>query len=985
MTDFFISYNKADCTWAEWIAWHLEEAGYTTVLQAWDFRPGSNFVLEMERAAQEAERTIAVLSPDYLAARFTQPEWAAAFARDPTGEKGLLVPVRVRACEPTGLLLQIIYVDLVALDEEAAKAALLAGVSRARARPSAAPGFPGAREVAERPRFPGALPPIWNLPHARNPNFTGREALLAGLRTALTSGQRAALTQAAIHGLGGVGKTQLAVEYAYRHAADYTLVWWVRAEEPVALAADLAALATPLGLPEKDDPEQPVVVAAVRRWLGQHGGWLLILDNAPNPQALRGALPQGGAGHALITSRHEAWRGVASPLLVQEWERPESVAFLQRRTGQDDGAAAAALAEELGHLPLALEQAGAYMDSTGRALAEYLELYRLHRQKLLERGRPSTDYPATVATTWEISFQQVRQASPAAAELLNLCAFLAPDDIPLPLLCAGAKHLPQSLAAAVADPLRCDEAMAALRDYSLLEVRGQNLAVHRLVQAVVRDRLAEKARQKWAAAAVRLVAEAFPSGTDPADVHTWPECARLLPHALAAAGHAEAQPVAGEATARLLNQAGLYLHGRAEFAAARDAFQRALAIDERAYGPDHPTVAIRVNNLGSVLHALGDLAGARAAYERALAIDEQAYGPDHPTVATRVNNLGGVLKSLGDLAGARAAYERALAIAEQAYGPEHPNVATLVNNLGLVLQNLGDLAGARAALERALAIDEQAYGPDHPTVAIRVNNLGSVLHDLGDLAGARAAFQRALAIDERAYGPEHPNVATFLNNLGGVLHDLGDLAGARAAYERALAIDEQAYGPEHPNVARDVNNLGGVLQALGDLAGARAALQRALAIDEQAYGPDHPNVATLVNNLGLVLQNLGDLAGARAALERALAIDEQAYGPEHPNVARDVNNLGMVLKDLGDLAGARAALQRALAIDEQAYGPDHPTVATDVNNLGTVLHALGDSAGALAAFQRALAIRQKFLGDDHPATVRVRNSLAALDNSGGSP
>jgi hypothetical protein len=199
-------------------------------------------VLDMQRAAAEAQRTIAVLSPDYLDARYTQPEWAAAFARDPAGEQGRLLPVRVRPCEPAGMLPQIVYVELVGLQEPAAKQALLVGISRERAKPSTPPRFPPAagRTVPERPRFPAALPPIWNIPHGRNPNFTGRVELLDALERALASTQAAALTQA-IHGLGGVGKTQLAVEYAYRHAVEYELVWWVRAEEPATLAADYAS------------------------------------------------------------------------------------------------------------------------------------------------------------------------------------------------------------------------------------------------------------------------------------------------------------------------------------------------------------------------------------------------------------------------------------------------------------------------------------------------------------------------------------------------------------------------------------------------------------------------------------------------------------------------------------------------------------------------------------------------------------------------
>jgi tetratricopeptide (TPR) repeat protein len=933
MKHFFISYNSADRTWAEWIAWQLEEAGYTTVLQAWDFRPGSNFVLEMQRAAKEAERTIAVLSPDYLGASFPQSEWAAAFRRDPTGEKGILLPVRVRECDLEGLLPQIIYIDLVDLEEAAARDTLLAGVRRKRAKPTAPPGFPGAipRSVPQRPRFPGALPPIWNLPHLRNPNFTGRGNLLAQLRSALTSGQPAALPQA-IHGLGGVGKTQLAVEYAYRHVAEYDLVWWVRAEEPAALAADYAALAQPLDLPEKDDPDQRLVVQTVRRWLGEHDRWLLIFDDARRPEDLRSYLPPGGAGHVLITSRYSAWRGVANPLTVQVMERPESVAFLLKRTGQTDEAAADKLADALGDLPLALAQAGAYIETNRTTFADYLDLFQSRRTELWEDERPPLDYPHTVAITWSLAIDQTGKDSPAGADLLNLCAFLAPDDIPQTLLSEGGEHLPQPLSATVTDPRAMNKAVAALLQYSLMEKTEDALSVQRMVQAVVRDRLPKKARRTWAEAAVRLVNSAFPSG-DTRDVRTWPQCERLLLHALTAAGHAEALQVAPEATAHLLNQVGLYLEERAEFTEAKAALERALTIYEQSLGSEHPYVATALNNLGGMLRTLGDLAGAREAYQRALAIDEAAYGSDHPNVASVVNNLGGVLHDLGDLDGARAHYERALAIAEAAYGSDHPNVASVVNNLGAVLHDLGDLEGARAAYERALAIDEATFGPHHPQVATALNNLGMVLHDLGDLAGARAHLERALAIDEAAFGSDHPNVATDVNNLGLVLQALGDLEGAREAYERAIAIGEATFGPHHPKVAIRVNNLGGVLRELGDLAGARAHLERALGIDEAAFGPHHPEVATDVNNLAGVLYDLGDLAGARAHYERALAIDEAAFGPHHPEVARDVNNLGLVLKDLGDLDGARAAFQRALQICRQSLGEDHPNTVLVRNNL----------------------------------------------------
>jgi tetratricopeptide (TPR) repeat protein len=763
--DFFISYNKADRSWAEWIGWELEEANYTVVIQAWDFRPGSNFILEMQRAATLAERTIAVLSPDYLTSSFTQPEWAAAFAQDPRGEKGILLPVRVRECDLKGLLPQIVYIDLVGTDEGAAREALLKGVVRGRAKPATKPVFPNTsqRAVPKQPRFPNALPPVWNIPHNRNPNFTGRETLLDNLKTALRSGQPAALTQA-IHGLGGVGKTQTAVEYAYSNQSDYEVVWWMRSEEPTTLAADYAALATELGLPEKDEPQQSAIVKAVRRWLTHNTGWLLIFDNATDQASLRTYLPPSATGHVLVTSRDPNWRGLASPLQVEEMERAESVKFLLKRTGLEDESAASPLAEELGDLPLALEQAGAYIEETRTSFSDYLTLFKTHRQKLLQRGSSSTDYPASVATTWELSFQQAKASSPLAEDLMNLFAFFAPDDIPLEIIREGAALLPASLADAVLDPILFNDAIAALRRYSLAEVQDNSfLSIHRLVQAVVRDRLDEEARKTWAQAAVSLVNSIFPDNSD--DVRTWHICSNLLPHALAASEHARELQMVYEAAGRLLNQVGLYLVGRAEYAGSRVAFEQAIVMGEALYGADHPSTAIYYNNLGYVLKNLREFIGARVHLERALTIDQKAYGTDHPDVAIDLNNLGALLDDLGDFGRAQEYFERALAITERVYGKDHAIVATNLNNLGVVLKKQGDLAGARAHHERALAIDEKTYGVDHPNTAIDLVNLGLVLYEQKDFINSRMHFERACRIFRNSLGENHPSTVKAQNDL----------------------------------------------------------------------------------------------------------------------------------------------------------------------------------------------------------------------------
>jgi len=660
--------------------------------------------------------------------------------------------------------------------------------------------YPGTKEPLKQEKPPGK---ISNIPHPHNPNFTGRVDLFDCLSEALASGERAAFTQtSAITGLGGVGKTQLALEYSYRHADDYQVVWWVRSEEPATLAADYAGLALRLDLPEKGTQDQRVTVEAVRRWLEQNGGWLLVFDNAQAPESLGEYLPKTGKGHVIITSRNPNWGGTAKPLPVDVFSRDESVEFLLSRTGQEDGADA--LADALGDLPLALEQAGAYIQETGITLSAYLKLFQERRKELLSRGKPEA-YPDTVATTWDLSFQKAREEVPASADLLNLCSFLAPDNIPKSLLTDGVEHLPELLASAVKDEMALNDAVASLKRYSLMTVSDDSLSVHRLVQAVARDRLSEEERKRWVEAAVRLVNGAFPQESQ--DTRTWPECSVLLPHALATSGNAEEHDVAPEATGRLLNQIGVYLGGRAEFDKAKSVLKQAIETGENIFGPDNSSVAIRVNNLGEVLRNMGDFAGAKKSFERAIVIGEKSLGPDDPSVAVFVNNLGAVLWDMGKLEGAKESFERALEIDEKAFGPNHPNVARDANNRGQVLQSMGDLAGAWKSFERALEIGEKVYGPDHPNVATMVNNLGMALKNVGDLEGAKMRLELALEIDEKALGPNHPNLARDISNLGVVLRAMGDLEGAKECYERALEIFRSRLGEDHPKTKLVRENL----------------------------------------------------------------------------------------------------------------------------------------------------------------------------------
>ncbi|HJQ22932.1 MAG TPA: FxSxx-COOH system tetratricopeptide repeat protein [Blastocatellia bacterium] len=763
--EVFFSYAHEDEPLRDEMAKHLASLKRQGLITAWHDRqipPGSEWDEEIKTQLKTADIILLLISADSMASDYcTGVEMRHAVERHDRKE-ACVIPIILRPCDWDGApfsKLQALPKDARAVtrweDRDEAFVNIVEGIKAAIKQINArAPG----RQQAPSPSG------IWNVPHLRNPNFTGREEELKALRASLLAGETAALVQTqAITGLGGVGKTQLATEYAYRHGAAYTIVWWVRSEEPTTLASDYAGLAAKLDLPEKDATEQRVIVEAVKEWLRQNQGWLLIFDNAEDVKLTRDYIPPGNSGHVIITSRNPNWKGMANSLSVNPLPLQEATQFLLNRTGQQDEATARTLAEELGRLPLALEQASAYMDTSGCAMSRYLKLFKERQGEMLHRGKPSTEYPDTVETTWSLSFQNVERDTPVAAELLRLCAFFAPDDIPLKMLIDGTKELPKSLAATVTDDLLLDEALSALRQYSLIKVENEKLTIHRLVQAVIRSTMDEATFKQWAGVAVHVVNASFPQDSD--DVRTWPICAPLLPHASTALSHAEAIQFASNKTARLFNEVGLYLATRAEYAQAKHMYEHALALNEKAFGPDATQVATNLDNLAGVLQAQGDLAGAKALVERALAIDEVAFGPTHPKVAIRLNNLGLVLKAQGDLSRAKALYERAITIGEAILGPTHPKMATRLGNLAGVLRAQGDLNGAKALYQRALTIDEAVYGPDHPAVAIDINNLGGLLREQGNLASAKALFERSLRIFREFLGDAHPLTKMAQKNL----------------------------------------------------------------------------------------------------------------------------------------------------------------------------------------------------------------------------
>ena len=630
--------------------------------------------------------------------------------------------------------------------------------------------------------------------------FKGREGLLAAAREALLSEDRAVVQ--ALHGMGGVGKTQLAAEYAHRFADSYDLVWWIACEQPALIGNQFTALAEALGCALPGAGVE-ATRRAVRARLHGMGRWLLVFDNAEDPEDLSLWLP-GGTGHVLITSRASGWAEIAVPVEIGVLDRAESVAILRDRLPSITDGDADRVASAVGDLALAVAQAAGYMTGTGMPAREYVALLEDRTAEVMRAGRPAT-YPRPLAAVTQLALERLRAEHPAAAEVAVLCAFLAPEPVPAQWFTGAAAVLPASLARKAADPLSWHQVLASAGRSGLIRLANGELQMHRLTKAIICSQLSARqaASARSRAAQVIAASHGHIDRINSQDPGIWPEWTRLLPHLLTLdPGKSDSPQLRGLAV-----NAAWYLVKRGDARAGHDLAQHLHRDLHTVAGPDDPDTLFAQYVLSRVLYIEGRYQEACDLEEDILARQRRVLGENAPATIFTADAHALTLLDLGNKQAARELLEDVRSRARQALGDDHPSTNGMTSNLACVLLDLGQADAARRLHEEALVGFRAALGDEHPETIGCAMRLAIDMRELGQADAARRLNEDALSRFRRVLGDNHPNTLRCIEELATDLRATGNLQAANDLDEEALAGYQAIFGDNHPRASEIARRL----------------------------------------------------------------------------------------------------------------------------------------------------------------------------------
>ncbi|MEU6371749.1 FxSxx-COOH system tetratricopeptide repeat protein [Streptomyces sp. NPDC046909] len=959
-THVFLSYVPEDRMWAEWIGQTLGDAGFTVSDARSEDGSGAGVALRdhTDSKVRGATRTVAVVSAAYQRSPQARAVWEAVAAADPIGARRTLVPVRISDARLQHPFSDRTPIDLSTMDESQARKALLRALDA-----HAVQGEHPADAGAGGPRFPGAEPRVWSVP-VRNAAFTGRVELLEHLRQRLKDTGTAAL----LHGMGGVGKTQLATEYAHRYRGDYDVVWWIEAEFGDLALRQYSELATHLGVAERDSisATADAVRDALRRGT-QYDRWLLVFDNATTSESIERLLPNSPTGHVLITTRNEGWAQVGERVEVDVFSRTESVEHLLRRVYAISTEDADRVADALGDLPLAVDQAAAWLNETGLDPTEYLRLLEAQ----LESSEADIDVsgvPLQVGATWSVSIQQLK--SPAARRLLELCAFFGADPISLDLVFG--KEMSDALREAEpgsGSTALLSRAIQQLHRYALAKVdrRSRSIQVHRLVQATVRSSMSANEQEAALRAVRNVLSGARPVEGDVERPANWERYDAIWPHLRTPWTRYSLD----DRIRRLMTEWVRYLRARGEYAEAMALAEDLLGVWQRETGPgDRWTLHLR--------HETANLLRLQGWYSRALDIDQDVYeqqrealGDDDSHTLMTAGGLASDLRAVGRVGEAleidRQTYERSMEL----LGEDHPWTLFAANNLAVSMRIAGDCYEALDIDKENCDLRGLTLGREHPCTLFSRINLGRDLRSCGQYEASEETLRRVYETGVEL-GPESPPALEAAKALAITLRRLDRLDEAMDISGQVLDICRRRLGEASPETL--VVRLG----YAGHLSAAErheeACRETADLLDRfrATLGESHPNTLACAVNHGINLLSTGRLTQAREVCEQAGAALRATLGPEHPFSMNCRMNLANTEAALGETEKAESNYRKAYRALSDRLGEDHPTTLTCRGNLSVLLRELGRTAEADQLSGETLDMLSTKLGAKHSRLIRLR-------------
>ncbi|HSV65008.1 MAG TPA: toll/interleukin-1 receptor domain-containing protein [Mycobacteriales bacterium] len=825
--DFYVSHAGTDEDWATWIAQQLEDAGYTVELDVWNWAAGIDVIDATQRALDRADRVLAVWTPEYFIRTWAQLEHRVSFAAA-QAQPGWLVPIVVRSCPDEAiprLYRTLIRAELVGLSEPAARARLLEAVA-GPSRPTRPLPYPGAAGSS----YPGRLPRVWNVTN-RNPFFVGRESLLDQLHARLSAARPAAVVLAAELSEGGLGKSDLAIEYAWRYADRFELVWWVDASSHATGAAGLLELAVLLDVPTAGGSQ--TALPALFAELAGRADWLLVLDDVAGPEQFDRLRPPE-SGRLIVTTRHARVGQPGQRIPVGRFNRAESMGLLRRRCPWLAQPAAARIAEILDDLPLAVAQAAAFLAQTGMAVEEYLP-------RLVGHGAVADDGPASLAATVVVTLDQLAALDPAATDLLDQLALLAPEPVPLTAAAPAAPDAAPVPGLVVSDPETTSEIVSSITGLGLATLDGTSIQLHSRVHAVIAASLSGERRALALGRALRLLGTADPG--EPGWPRSWLRYAALASHVDAAAAALAITPGVPEAATflRLLDHVCRYLRLAGQPQASYDLAEATYQRRHRAHGPDHPQTLRWAMHRGAGLAALGCPEDAREVLADALDRQRQLTGPDHPQALQMAGHLAGALAALRETESAQQLLLDTLARRRRTLGPDAAETLESATDLGELLRVLGYHQQSRHLLEEALTRRRRVLGADHPQTLASAHHLGLTLAVVGDHDAARNVLWETAGRRRRVFGADHPEALASAHHLGLVLAAVGDHDAARDVLRETAGRRRRVLGADHREALASAHHLGLVLAAVGEHDAARQVLDDTWDRRQRVLGPDHPD------------------------------------------------------------------------------------------------------------------------------------------------